>query len=832
MARAQIGRAEGRWRAKPGLATVVRTAAFLGPVAMSAAFAIGAGATLPPAPTTTSRIVMWLIVAAASTGVLLLTDRAARRLLPLAALLNLSIVFPDHAPSRYRVARRAGGVRTLQARLERARQLGVEREPVAAAALILELVTALQHHDRRTRGHSERVHLFTEMLAAELGLPEADRDRLRWAALVHDVGKLTVPADVLNKADAPDPRDWELLRRHPVEGARLCAALRPWMGRWWSAIEQHHEHYDGNGYPRGLAGKDISLGARIVSVADAFEVMTAARSYKQPMSAVAGREELARCAGTQFDPDIVRAFLNISLGRLRIALGPLSWLVQYPALQGAIRTEHLLRLVSGMAAAATTAVLIGAPTSATDGPSPNAATAVAAADRAAGQTGRQPPPVAAVEPRSASRVPPIVVAEDAPFTAVPQVSDLEITEVAPPATQPLPAPPDGPAAGQPASPPPTPTRAPPPATTAPSPAAPTATADTATVAEDGTVTVDVLANDRDHDGDPLRVTAVGVAGIGAAAHNGDGTVTYTPDADVHGVDTFDYEITDGTARATATVTVTITPSPDEPIASDDRYVVERNSQLVVTAPGVQANDRDADDDVLTTTLLSPPAQGTLVLNADGSFTYAANGPAGVFSFTYEVADGTGRSDQATVTIDVGSTVNHSPFWLAGSGTDATTYALTTSPPPRQSPEPDHDADGNLGLSLSDSDGTATETDPAAYQHWTRTFGAPTTYSGQVRLALWSTVADFDGTADGHYHAYLHDCASNGTDCRQLLATDAHIDGWNGGVDDWVFKNVALGSIDHTFAAGRMLRLRLMFRHTAMWIATSGNRPTRIILTGP
>lgn len=141
-----------------------------------------ASVSLPRPSSHIVQIAAWIISAFASTGVLMLADHAARRLLPLAALMNLSIVFPDQAPSRYRIVRRAAGVRNLQARLERARRLGEEDEPTRAAELILELVTALQRHDRQTRGHSERVHLFTGMLARELDLEEEDRDRLRWAA--------------------------------------------------------------------------------------------------------------------------------------------------------------------------------------------------------------------------------------------------------------------------------------------------------------------------------------------------------------------------------------------------------------------------------------------------------------------------------------------------------------------------------------------------------------------------------------------------------------------------------------------------------------------------
>src|SRR5439155_27298376 len=151
-----------------------------------------------------------------------------------------------------------------------------------------------------------------------------DRDRLRWASLLHDIGKLQVHSRILNKPGKLGAREWKAIHRHPEEGAKLAAPLAPWLGEWASTIEQHHERWDGAGYPYGLKGTEISLGARIVGAADAFEVMTANRPYKKAMSAGAARHELTRCAGAHFDPTVVRAFLNISLGRLRWVTGPVA----------------------------------------------------------------------------------------------------------------------------------------------------------------------------------------------------------------------------------------------------------------------------------------------------------------------------------------------------------------------------------------------------------------------------------------------------------------------------------------------------------------------------
>lgn len=303
----------------------------------------------------------WAIIVATSTAALVAVDRAARRLLPLVALLRLSMVFPDRAPSRFGIAFRAGTTRNLKEQLADARQRGIDDEPARSAERILTLVGALNRHDRATHGHSERVWALNDLIAEELRLPQADRDRLRWAALLHDVGKVEVPARVLNKPSVPSPDEWEALRLHPEAGARIVAPLRTWLGPWSLAIEEHHERWDGAGYPRGLRGQEISLAGRIVAVADVLDVLTTHRPYRRPVSAQAAGAQLARHAGSQFDPEVVRALLNVSLGRLRAAMGPVSWLAQLPFLSGVPRLEGAVAAAGRSAmTAAGTATGVGA----------------------------------------------------------------------------------------------------------------------------------------------------------------------------------------------------------------------------------------------------------------------------------------------------------------------------------------------------------------------------------------------------------------------------------------------------------------------------------------
>jgi putative nucleotidyltransferase with HDIG domain len=340
--------ASQRWRGRPVHSLLLQAFVFGIPVVASVAAATFISTLVPRPHGAWQFIAWWVVLTAIALAVLTLVDRMARKLLPLAALLKLSMLFPDRAPSRFRVARNAASVRKLQEQLAAAREQGSTAQPIWAAESILTLITALGHHDRRSRGHSERVHVYAELLAEELDLPQFDRDRLRWAALLHDVGKLVIPAELLNKAGVPDEEEWDALRTHPVAGAELCAPLLPWLGEWGAAIAEHHEWYDGTGYPYGLQGHEISRAARIVAVADCYEVMTTSRTYKRALNPAAARKELANCAGTQFDPAMVRAFLNISLGRLRLAMGPLAMLSTVPSMA---RLSSLFEPMAGLARA-------------------------------------------------------------------------------------------------------------------------------------------------------------------------------------------------------------------------------------------------------------------------------------------------------------------------------------------------------------------------------------------------------------------------------------------------------------------------------------------------
>jgi hypothetical protein len=323
-----------------------------------------------------------------------IVERAGRRLLPLSTLLRLSLVFPDRTPSRFKMALKAGSGKRMERALVEARTNGLSADRAEAAMQLVLLSTAIGAHDRRTRGHSERVRLYAELLGEELHLTNEERHKLQWAALIHDMGKITVPPEILNKRGKPTDAEWAILQDHPARGEELVAPVADWLGEWVHAVGGHHERWDGTGYPRKLAGHDIPRAAAMVAVADSFEVMTAVRSYKSAMSLADARAELTRCSGTHFSPDVVRAFLNISLPKLRRAGGALASLAHVPFIGNALTasakapeawgygiTSLANTGTSAMATAAVTGLLIAAPMT-SDSHQPSTPVAAAAMDTA------------------------------------------------------------------------------------------------------------------------------------------------------------------------------------------------------------------------------------------------------------------------------------------------------------------------------------------------------------------------------------------------------------------------------------------------------------------
>jgi putative nucleotidyltransferase with HDIG domain len=180
------------------------------------------------------------------------------------------------------------------------------RERTEHQATIRALVQAVDLKDRYTRGHSERVGRASVLIARELGLGEERTELLRFAGILHDVGKLGVPTRVLRKDGPLTPEERRIIELHPEYGHEMVRGIG-FLEEARSAILHHHERLDGSGYPYGLAGEAIPEPARVVAVADAFDAMTSTRSYRRARPVAAAVAELQRCAGTQFDARMVEA---------------------------------------------------------------------------------------------------------------------------------------------------------------------------------------------------------------------------------------------------------------------------------------------------------------------------------------------------------------------------------------------------------------------------------------------------------------------------------------------------------------------------------------------
>ncbi|MDP2043723.1 MAG: HD domain-containing protein [Candidatus Omnitrophota bacterium] len=173
------------------------------------------------------------------------------------------------------------------------------------------LAQAIDARDHYTHSHSENVARYAVAIANELKLSVKDIELIRQACELHDLGKIGIEDSILLKASALTPLEWEQIKKHPTIGAQILEPLT-FLNGVVDLVRQHHEHYDGTGYPEGRKGNDIFLGARIIHVADAYEAMRSARSYrKSPLMKEEAVLEIKRNSGTQFDPKIVDVFLKV-----------------------------------------------------------------------------------------------------------------------------------------------------------------------------------------------------------------------------------------------------------------------------------------------------------------------------------------------------------------------------------------------------------------------------------------------------------------------------------------------------------------------------------------
>jgi len=172
------------------------------------------------------------------------------------------------------------------------------------------MLALINSKDRYTYRHSEQVVYYAELISAEMGLPAEEVKNIKMAGFLHDIGKIEISQETLNKIEPLTSEEWALIRRHPSWGANI---IRPFssLNHLVPLILHHHERHDGKGYPFGLSGENISLGARIIAVADSLDAMTTERPYKRAKTFEEAVEELKRGAGTQFDPKVINAFLQV-----------------------------------------------------------------------------------------------------------------------------------------------------------------------------------------------------------------------------------------------------------------------------------------------------------------------------------------------------------------------------------------------------------------------------------------------------------------------------------------------------------------------------------------
>jgi putative nucleotidyltransferase with HDIG domain len=171
----------------------------------------------------------------------------------------------------------------------------------------------VEFDDNYTGSHSRSVVEIALEVGQRLGLRDEELRDLEFAALLHDVGKIAIPKAIINKPGTLDPDEWRVVKTHTLEGQRMLDRVGGFMGDVGRIVRSHHERWDGNGYPDGLAGDRIPLAARIIACCDTWHAMTSNRSYRTALPLDVAARELADVAGTQLDPEVVAIVLSIVL---------------------------------------------------------------------------------------------------------------------------------------------------------------------------------------------------------------------------------------------------------------------------------------------------------------------------------------------------------------------------------------------------------------------------------------------------------------------------------------------------------------------------------------
>jgi putative nucleotidyltransferase with HDIG domain len=195
---------------------------------------------------------------------------------------------------------------------DRAEQLQTRSTQLASlqVGVLSAMLQTLSLRDRMTARHSAAVARYARAIAEEIGCSEAEQELVHTAGLLHDIGKFAFPDRILLASRKLDDDDWNIVRTHPYQGARLVRRIDGY-GPVAEIILAHHERVDGRGYPRGLVGEEIPLMSRMISIADTYDVMTARDSYRSPVSQAEAIAELRRVSGAQLDGNLVEAFVRV-----------------------------------------------------------------------------------------------------------------------------------------------------------------------------------------------------------------------------------------------------------------------------------------------------------------------------------------------------------------------------------------------------------------------------------------------------------------------------------------------------------------------------------------
>jgi diguanylate cyclase (GGDEF)-like protein/putative nucleotidyltransferase with HDIG domain len=218
------------------------------------------------------------------------------------------------ATGRMQSARAAGGAR---AEANGGGQSAESAERSGHSDAVVGLAEALTERDRYTGEHSEEVLDLVEQVARGLALDEQEVQRIRYAALLHDIGKVAIPDEILNKPAKLTDEEFEIMKTHTVVGERILRAI-PGLGGVARIVRSEHERYDGKGYPDGLTGEDIPIGARIILACDAYHAMVSDRPYRKAMDHGDAIRELGKHAGTQFDPQVTEVLIGCLYSRRQL----------------------------------------------------------------------------------------------------------------------------------------------------------------------------------------------------------------------------------------------------------------------------------------------------------------------------------------------------------------------------------------------------------------------------------------------------------------------------------------------------------------------------------